>query len=167
MRAKLGLRAGLDGDEAFIGQTFSLLQQNRPDFTTFFRRLSGVSGVQPQEGIAAVNPKNRPKTEAALRDLFIEREACDAWLQDWRARLAQTPWDDAERQVTMLAANPKYVLRNWVAEKAIQRAREKDFSEVRRVLTCLRKPFDEQPEYEEYAAPPPDWANGLAVSCSS
>lgn len=160
MQAKLGLRAGLPGDEDFISRTFAFLAENRPDFTLFFRGLSKLSS-------AAVNPKNRPKTEDALRDLFIDREACDVWLEAWRARLAQTPWDDAERQAAMLAANPKYVLRNWVAEKAIQRARAKDFSEVRRVLACLRKPFAEQPEYEDYAALPPDWANGLAVSCSS
>ncbi len=160
MQAKLGLRAGLPGDEDFISRTFAFLAENRPDFTLLFRGLSKLSS-------AAVNPKNRPKTEDALLDLFIDREACAAWLREWRARLAQTPWDESERQAAMLAANPKYVLRNWVAEKAIQRAREKDFSEVRRVLTCLRKPFDEQPEYEEYAALPPDWANGLAVSCSS
>ena len=67
----------------------------------------------------------------------------------------------------MLAANPKYVLRNWLAEKAIRLANKKDFSEVRRLLTCLRKPYDEQSEFEEYAALPPDWARGLEVSCSS
>jgi uncharacterized protein YdiU (UPF0061 family) len=67
----------------------------------------------------------------------------------------------------MLAANPKYVLRNWLAESAIRQAREGDFSGVSRVLTCLRHPFDEQPEFEDLAALPPDWANGLEVSCSS
>ena len=83
------------------------------------------------------------------------------------ARLAQTPWADAERQAAMLAANPKYVLRNWLAEKAIRLANKKDFSEVQRLLTCLRNPYDEQPEFEDYAALPPDWARGLEVSCSS
>jgi len=67
----------------------------------------------------------------------------------------------------MLAANPKYILRNWLAEVAIRKAKNGDFSEVRRVLNCLRQPFAEQPEFEAYAALPPDWANGLAVSCSS
>ncbi len=67
----------------------------------------------------------------------------------------------------MRAANPKYVLRNWLAEVAIRKAQDKDFSEVERLLACLRHPFDEQPEFEHYAALPPDWANGLEVSCSS
>lgn len=158
-RAKLGLRAKLDGDEDFIGETFGFLQQHRPDFTLFFRTLSRLP--------AAVDPEKAAKTDAPLRDMFVDRSACDLWLAGWRARLAQTPWDDAERQAAMLAANPKYVLRNWLAEVAIRQAKAGDFSEVRRLLACLRHPYDEQPEFEAYAALPPDWANGLAVSCSS
>ena len=158
-RAKLGLRAKLDGDEDFIGETFGFLQQHRPDFTLFFRTLSRLP--------AAVDPEKAAKTDAPLRDMFVDRSACDVWLAGWRARLAQTPWDDAERQAAMLAANPKYVLRNWLAEVAIRQAKAGDFSEVQRLLACLRHPYDEQPEFEAYAALPPDWANGLAVSCSS
>jgi len=157
--AKLGLRAKLDGDEDFIGETFGFLQQHRPDFTLFFRALSRLPG--------AVDPENAAKTDAPLRDMFVDRSACDVWLAGWRARLAQTPWDDAERQAAMLAANPKYVLRNWLAEVAIRQAKAGDFSEVQRLLACLRHPYDEQPEFDAYAALPPDWANGLAVSCSS
>jgi uncharacterized protein YdiU (UPF0061 family) len=156
MRGKLGLRAGLDDDEAFIGETFGFLQQHRPDFTLFFRTLSKLPGEA-----------GGPQADAPLRDLFVDRAACDAWLANWRAWLAQTPWDDAERQAAMLAANPKYILRNWLAETAIRQAKTGDFTEVRRLLACLRKPYDEQPEYEGYAALPPDWASGLEVSCSS
>jgi len=159
MRAKLGLREGLPEDEEFIGGTFALLQQHRPDFTQFFRRLSGLPDT--------VNRENQPKIDAPLRDLFVDRSACDVWLDNWRARLAKTPWADAVRQAAMRAANPKYILRNWLAEQAIRQAREGDYSGVRDVLACLRKPFDEQPEYEAFAALPPDWADGLAVSCSS
>ena len=159
LRAKLGLRAGLPDDEAFIGETFAFLQQHRPDFTLFFRRLSRLP--------ATVDAADTARTDAPLRDLFVDRAACDAWLQRWRARLAQTPWADAERQAAMLAANPKYVLRNWLAEVAIRHARAGDFSEVQRLLICLRQPYAEQPEFEDYAALPPDWASGLEVSCSS
>ena len=160
MAAKLGLREFLPEDEDFVGETFGLLQQHRPDFTHFFRALSSLS--------VAVDPEKTAKMDAALRDQFVDRAACDAWLANWRARQAQTPWnDDAERQAVMRAANPKYVLRNWLAEVAIRKARDKDYSEVARLLDCLRHPFDEQPEYEAYAALPPDWASGLEVSCSS
>ena len=81
MRAKLGLRAGLDDDADFIGATFGFLQQHRPDFTTFFRTLSRLN--------ATVDPEKRANSDAPLRDLFVDRAACDAWLDSWRARLAQ------------------------------------------------------------------------------
>ena len=158
-RAKLGLREGLPEEVDFIGETFGFLQQHRPDFTTFFRLLSDLN--------ATVSPEKRPKSENAFRDLFIDRSACDNWLDGWRARLARTQWEDSERQAAMRAANPKYVLRNWLAEAAIRKAKDKDFSEVQRLLTCLRRPYDEQPEFDDYAALPPDWASGLEVNCSS
>ena len=67
----------------------------------------------------------------------------------------------------MRAVNPKYVLRNWLAEGAIRKAQDRDFSEVGRLLDCLRLPFAEQPEFEQYTALPPDWARAIEVSCSS
>lgn len=159
MLAKLGLPSVLPEDEVFISETFSFLQTHHPDFTLFFRHLSKLS--------ATVDTEKQVKMDAPLRDLFVDRDACDVWLANWRARLAKTPWEDVARQKAMLACNPKYVLRNWLAETAIKHAKEKDFSEVERLLTCLRNPFDEQPEFEAYAALPPDWARHLEVSCSS
>ena len=161
MRAKLGLRIAADGDAEFIDQTFGLLQANRPDYTTFFRALSHLPGR------VETASAERPRIDAPVREQFADRARCDAWLVQWRARLAQEGSVDADRQAAMRLANPKYVLRNWVAESAIRRAREGDFGGVAEVLDCLRRPFEEQPEYERYAAPPPDWAAGLAVSCSS
>lgn len=159
MCAKLGLPNALPDDEQFIGELFGFLQQHRPDYTLFFRALSRLP--------ATVDANNQAATDAPVRDLFVDRSACDVWLAAWRARLAQTPWPDVERQAAMRAANPKYVLRNWLAELAIRRAKDKDYSELKRLQDCLSRPFDEQPEYDAYAALPPDWANGLAVSCSS
>jgi uncharacterized protein YdiU (UPF0061 family) len=64
--------------------------------------------------------------------------------------------------------NPKYVLRNYLAQTAISKAeQERDFSEVDRLLALLSRPYDEQPEMESYAAPPPEWARHIEVSCSS
>ncbi|MEZ5610567.1 MAG: YdiU family protein [Rhodocyclaceae bacterium] len=156
MCAKLGIAAPREGDDELISQLYGLLDANRSDYTLFFRQL-GRLPASPQG----------PTADAPLRDLIIDREACDAWLAAWRERLRGESRPDGERQQAMNAVNPKYVLRNWIAEGAIRAAREGDYDELRAVHECLKRPFDEQPACERFAAPPPDWAAGLEVSCSS
>ncbi len=152
--AKLGLTSNRDDDEALIRQLLDALAANRVDFPLFFRRLSGLS-TTTEAG------------ETPLRDLFIDRSAFDAWSVEYRQRLRAEGSIDAARKAAMDRVNPKYVLRNYLAQVAIDKAQQKDFSEVRRLLHLLHKPFDEQPENEVYAALPPDWAAGIEVSCSS
>ena len=154
--AKLGLADTRDGDEELIGQLYGLLHAHHTDYTLFFRALGELPAVA-----------GTPAQDAPVRDLVTDRAACDTWLTRWRARLAQTPRADAERRAAMQAVNPKYVLRNWVAETAIRAAQAGDFAPLLRIHACLQRPFDEQPEYAEFAAPPPDWAQALSVSCSS
>ena len=67
----------------------------------------------------------------------------------------------------MLRTNPKYVLRNYMAQAAIEKAQQGDYSEVNLLLRVLQNPFDEHPEAEKYAGLPPDWADHISVSCSS
>jgi uncharacterized protein YdiU (UPF0061 family) len=67
----------------------------------------------------------------------------------------------------MNRVNPKYVLRNYLAQIAIEKAQQKDFSEIDRLLAILQKPFEEHPGMESYAAPPPNWGKHIVVSCSS
>ncbi|WP_342050542.1 MULTISPECIES: protein adenylyltransferase SelO [unclassified Cupriavidus] len=153
-RGKLGLQSADDGDEALLTGLFQLLHAQRVDYTLFWRNLARISG---KDGAA----------DAPVRDLFLDRAAWDAWGAEYRARLQKESSDDAARAVAMNAVNPKYVLRNHLAETAIRAARDKDFGEVNRLLAVLSHPFDEQPEAEHYAALPPDWASGLEVSCSS
>ncbi len=159
MQAKLGLQFDRPDDDDFIAQTFGMLQAHRPDYSLFFRLLSRLPG--------RVVDNESTRTDAPVRDLFQDREACDAWLKLWRMRLCEEQSDDNTRQAAMLAANPKYILRNWLAEAVIRKAQAKDFSGVNEVLQCLRQPYDEHSGFERYAALPPDWANGLTVSCSS
>jgi uncharacterized protein YdiU (UPF0061 family) len=154
MLEKLGLNVAHDHDDTFINDMFRMLQEQRPDYTLFFRALS--------------NAETEPgQSDAAVRGLFIEREACDAWLSQWRARLQVEDSAQADRQTRMTAVNPKFILRNYLAEQAIKAASEGDFSEIESLLKCLRLPYDEQAHFERYAALPPDWASGLEVSCSS
>jgi uncharacterized protein YdiU (UPF0061 family) len=154
MRAKLGLEHARDGDDALVNRLFDAMHANRADFTLTFRNLARMS-------------KHDASGDAPVRDLFLDRAAFDAWANDYRARLSEETRDDAARAIAMNGVNPKFVLRNHLAETAIQRANEKDFSEVERLATVLRRPFDEQPEYAAYAGLPPDWASSLEVSCSS
>jgi uncharacterized protein YdiU (UPF0061 family) len=101
----------------------------------------------------------------------IDRAAFDVWASGYRDRLRAENSDDRARRARMEQVNPKYVLRNHLAETAIRKARgddgPRDFGEVDRLLTVLERPYDEQPEFEAYAAEPPDWARGLELSCSS
>nr|WP_202424115.1 YdiU family protein [Duganella lactea] len=155
LHAKLGLTVlaqHAEDDRALCDDLFAMLQG--VDFTLFFRRLSGVRAADASG-------------DEPLRDLFIERPVFDAWAERYRARLRAEESDDAQRTVAMNQTNPKYVLRNYLAQVAIEKAQNKDFSEVERLLAVLRRPYDEQPEHEHYAALPPDWASHLEVSCSS
>ncbi len=157
LHAKLGLARlapHADADRALFDAMFALMEANGVDFTLFFRRLGGLKTA----GASGDEP---------LRDLFIDRPAFDAWAGQYRTRLQAENSDDAERQLAMNKINPKYVLRNYLAQVAIEKAQNKDFSEVERLLAVLQRPYDDQPEHDHYAALPPDWASHLEVSCSS
>ncbi|GAB3538677.1 YdiU family protein [Noviherbaspirillum agri] len=154
LHAKLGLQTKQPEDAKLIDDMFALLQKNHADFTLFFRRLGDLQ-------------LDNPSADSPLRDLFIDRPAFDAWARQYRARLQQENSQDLARKHVMHAVNPKYVLRNYLAQIAIERAQNKDFTEVAKLLSILEHPFDEQPENDKYAALPPDWASELEVSCSS
>ena len=161
MRCKLGLVTVDTGDDALIERLMALLQANRTDWTLFWRGLS-------QFDSDAAAPPGPP----AVRNLFADRTEYDAWATDYRSRLRHEGSVDAERAARMSRVNPKYVLRNHLAEIAIGKARgddgePRDFSEVERLLAVLSQPYDEQPQFDSYAAAPPDWAASLNLSCSS
>jgi len=156
MRAKLGLASELPDDKDLVADMWTLLHAQRVDFTLFFRRLGNLRS----DGTCAGD---------APRDLFMDRATCDAWCERYRTRLAQDTGgrsDDA-RRAAMNLTNPKFILRNHLAEQAIRQAQQGDFSEVTRLHEILRQPFDEQPEHATYADLPPDWAAAISVSCSS
>jgi serine/tyrosine/threonine adenylyltransferase len=159
-RAKLGLTTSQPGDEALISGLMELLNTNRTDWTRFWRSLA----LLRREAAS-------PADDAAVRDLVVDRAAFDVWAEAYRSRLAAEDSIDSERAVRMNRVNPKYVLRNHLAETAIAMARgderPRDFSGVARLLAVLERPYDEQPEHEADAAEPPEWAQSLHLSCSS
>jgi serine/tyrosine/threonine adenylyltransferase len=156
-QAKLGLATRRDGDDRLTSRAIELLHTGGTDWTIFWRRLGLF--------------RSAPDSNDPVRDLFVDREAYDAWAADYRARLQAEGSVDAERGVRMNAVNPKYVLRNHLAEIAIRKARgdggPRDFSEIARLLTVLERPYDEQPGNDAYATEPPQWARSLELSCSS
>lgn len=154
MRAKLGLATVQESDRDIIDGLLKRMAADRSDFSITFRRLALFSTTD-----GAPN--------APVRDLFIDREAFDAWAAQYTARLRAEGSVDTERAERMNRANPKYVLRNHLAEVAIREAQAGDFTETQRLLKVLERPFDEQPEHAAYADFPPTWAQSIEVSCSS
>ena len=154
-RAKLGLKGLEDEDQSLLNDLLRIMAADKLDYTILFRRLCDFSSAEQAGNIH-------------LRDLFLQREAFDAWAKRYQLRLDKQNDDDASRCIEMKKVNPKYILRNYMAEIAIRKAeQEKDFSGIDRLFKLLQSPFDEQPEHEEYAGLPPDWAGQLSVSCSS
>ena len=145
-RAKLGLREANDNDPELINALLLVLQRSKADFTRVFRALADPS---------------------AARDHVLDTEGYDRWLADYRARLASEQSDDAARAARMKQANPKYVLRNHLAQTAIEKAQAGDFAEIETLRALLSRPFDEHPGAEAYAAPAPAGTHAVEVSCSS
>ena len=151
MAAKLGFEFYRTGDEKLFHDLFNLME-GQVDFTNFFRALGDFSvSHDPSE----------------IRDRFIDREGFDRWLQSYIERLRLDERSDETRQRRMRSVNPRYVLRNYLAQQAIEMAEQGDYNEVHRLLDLLQKPYAEQNDMAAYAADAPDWADGLELSCSS
>ena len=153
MQSKLGLADRRPGDLELIESLLQLLAKNRVDYSIFWRRLSHWVA-----DTAAT--RNEP-----VHDLFLDRAAADAWLALYAGRIA--PAERPAASIRMLRTNPKFVLRNHLAEQAIQLAKSGDYTEVATLLSLLESPFDEHPGFDGYAAFPPEWASSLEISFSS
>ncbi|WP_426142331.1 protein adenylyltransferase SelO [Pseudomonas sp. DWP3-1-2] len=153
MRRRLGLTRAEDGDEKLIGTLLTLMQNSGVDYTLFFRRL----GDDP----AAV-------ALASLRDDFVDIKSFDAWGEQLIARSAREETStEQQRQTRMHAVNPLYILRNYLAQNAIDAAEDGNYDEVRRLHNVLCNPFTEQTGMASYAQRPPEWGKHLEISCSS
>ncbi len=166
--AKLGLRAADDADLALWQDMLALLQAAEVDMTLWYRGLSSLD-LAAADAAPALLP---------LEAAFYDRDKRDAQapaLRDWLARYAlrvqRDEWAPADRRAAMDAANPRYVLRNYLAQEAIDRAAGGDPSGVAELLEVMRRPYADQPGREAFAARRPDWARNRAgcsmLSCSS
>ena len=152
MRKRLGLYTADEKDGALIERLLQLMQTSPVDYSRFFRELGNSA---PSEAVQR------------LRDDFIDLAGFDGWAADYVARSAAEGLEPSERQQRMHAVNPKYILRNYLAQQAIEAAEKGDYSEVRLLHEVLSKPFDEQPGMERFAERPPEWGKHLEISCSS
>ncbi len=147
----MGLLSKQEGDTRLFESMFELLSQNTVDYTRFMRALSDLDSQDKQTVI----------------DLFVDREAATLWVDLYltRCKLEADSFD--MRCSKMRKVNPKYVLRNYLAQQAIVKANEGDFSDVKILSTLLASPFDEHPDFERYAELPPEWGKRMEISCSS
>jgi uncharacterized protein YdiU (UPF0061 family) len=162
--AKLGLR-DFDEEDAKLQQDMhALMHAARVDMTLWHRDLAELDLQQPRL--------------SNLREAFYDHEAMhahhdalEAWLRRYAERARRDNLEPGERRAAMNAANPRYVLRNYLAQQAIERAVQGDEAGIAELLDVLRRPYDEQPGREAYAARRPDWARDRPgcsmLSCSS
>ena len=141
LRRKLGLATEREGDATLAGDLLGLMAANGADFTLTFRRLCDAA--------------TGPEGEAAMRALFADAGAYDAWAARWRRRLAEEPGEPAARRAAMRATNPAYVPRNHLVEAALEAAVGRaDFGPFEELLEVVARPYEDRPGLERYAAPP-------------
>jgi uncharacterized protein YdiU (UPF0061 family) len=175
MAGKLGLLAfDPASDDELTNELFTILQVTETDMTIFFRKLSEVPVTELRQDARSDDELIAPLADAYydVANLSDElRGKTAAWLRRYMARVREDGVREDVHRARMNGVNPKYVLRNYLAQIAIDQAEQGDFTEVNDLLDVLRRPYDEQPGRERYAEKRPEWARHRAgcsmLSCSS
>jgi serine/tyrosine/threonine adenylyltransferase len=154
LRRKLGLATEREGDAALAEDLLQAMAANGADFTLTFRRLSEAAAGE--------------EADAAVRSLFSDPAAYDAWAPRWRQRLREEPGDPAARRQSMLSVNPAFIPRNHRIEAVIRAAVDRDdFAPLEELLTVLAKPYDSQPPFVRYMEPPAAQERVLQTFCGT
>jgi uncharacterized protein YdiU (UPF0061 family) len=171
LTAKLGF-SSLQGeeDEKLANDLFGILEAVETDMTLFFRLLANVPVDGQAQDAALVEPLRRAYySEDAFAAEHVARTA--EWLRRYVAKVRRDATPDSQRRERMNRANPKYVLRNYLAQLAIDALGEGDATVLERLMKVLERPYDEQPEHDDFAERRPEWARNRpgcsALSCSS
>ncbi len=175
MLRKLGLSvmgSQTESDTALTNDLPDVMSSVETDMTVFYRRLAALplegTPVELHESVldALIDAYYLPEQLTAEY-----RVTAVAWLRRYRDRVRIEGVSDADRRLRMNSVNPKYVLRNYMAQLAIDEANQGNYALISELLELLRHPYDEQPDREEFAAKRPDWARERAgcsmLSCSS
>jgi len=167
MCAKLGLENWEETGIGFVKQLRGLLTKNQIDYIMFFRLLTEVDSYSEEE-IKALLEKTSYQSEEVLK---IQLDEWVEWFSELKEHVQKEGSSKEERAVKMNLVNPKYVLRNYMAQLAIEAADEGDNSVLNELFELLKNPYDEQPKMEKWFAKRPDWAlekvGCSMLSCSS
>ena len=162
MCSKIGIQHPKTSDESIVNQLLVTLRETETDMTIFYRLLATVSKNDTAE--QALEKMNFafyiPET---VKDSV--KESWLYWFTIYLERLQEETLSDEERAIQMNLVNPKYVLRNYMAQLAIEAADEGDYTLIEELFEMLKKPYDEQPEYQKWFAKRPDWAR-TKIGCS-
>ena len=192
MRAKLGLITDSDQDGYLFKNLFNCLTALQLDYTLFFRTLSSIPATDIASSADRLFAVASDNTSLKADDTSTEsvrnkkenqnqnneyRAQLATWLNEYQQRVSfelidsETKGDnkhsDQARQHLMLASNPKFILRNYLAQLAIQEAEQGDYSRIESLMEVLASPFDEHPKHQSMAKLPPEWGKTLTISCSS
>ena len=153
---KLGLGKFVDSDGALVSELKSKLQERETDMTIFFRLLTYIDG-----------PDIVQLGKAFYDDRDVQTDKWNSWLTGWWNRV-----DGMPNRESMIKSNPKYVLRNWMAQMSIDAAEKGDYSVAEELYEILKNPYNEQMEYEDkWFSKRPEWARNRVgcsmLSCSS
>jgi uncharacterized protein YdiU (UPF0061 family) len=167
MRSKLGVQTETKDDLKLMTYLEDCLVQAETDMTIFFRQLSNYKKGFPDKGIKIIQDAfYKPEH---VKDEILKK--WKGWFNVYDQRLQKETWSDADRKTKMNKVNPKYVLRNYMAQLAIDDANKDDYNLINELFELLKQPYSEQPENEKWFAKRPDWARDKVgcsmLSCSS
>lgn len=150
LRAKLGLESAEENDGELLRSLFTVMENGRVDMTPFFRTLSHYNGDR-----------------SPLFSLTLAPNQLGEWLDLYDKRLENNTSTTAVRHAQMLRVNPKYILKNYILQEAIDLAEKNDFTLVNDLLLLAQNPYDEHENFERYAGVTPPQNQNLKLSCSS
>jgi len=167
MTSKLGLELDDDNDTSLVEALEDVLLLTETDMTIFFRNLSNYKKGDSKKGLEGVQSAFYVPKELSN----AIRKQWNDWFERYDFRLEKETRSDIERQEKMNRVNPKYVLRNYMSQLAIDDANKGDYKLIDELFQLLKNPYDEQPENEKWFAKRPDWARHKVgcsmLSCSS
>jgi uncharacterized protein YdiU (UPF0061 family) len=178
MKSKIGLQESESERSQQLAEALpELLQSASADMTLFYRKLADLSLV-PDKSETSLPPCNDSTLDQFAEVLYDPKNLNSdtqsqilAWIRDYQAELQRCGVIDSSRKLSMNAVNPRFVLRNYLAQMAIDCAEQGDPSLIAKLLDVLRHPYEDQPENEQYGQKRPEWARDKAgcsmLSCSS